>query len=135
MLKLVRAFAILSLAGSLAGCGGVDSPSSQTPEDFTDTLNPLGQVSKPFSVSKTGEMQFTLQSLTPRPVVGFIYIAVGVPVGTACSPQLGYIVSQAAVGQQYSFPSIFKGSYCLLIADANAVLTAPATFVVRLLHP
>ena len=55
-------------------------------------------------------MQLTLLSLTPRPVVGFIALAIGQPVGTGCAPAAGYVVQQAAVGQQYPFPQISKGT-------------------------
>ena len=135
MLKTVRLLTALAVAVSLAACGGVDSPSNQISQDFTGTVDPLGQTSNPFSVSKTGEMQLTLLSLTPRPVVGFIALAIGQPVGTACVPASGYVVQQAAVGQQYSFPQISKGSYCVLVADANGVLASTATFSIRLVHP
>jgi hypothetical protein len=135
MPRITRLFSVSMLLLCLSACGGVDSPSQLTTEDFNDALDPLGQVSKSFSVGKTGEMQLTLQSLNPRPVVGFISLAIGTPSGTTCSPLLGYIVSQAAIGQQYAFPQIVKGSYCLLVADANAALTSRATFSVRLAHP
>jgi hypothetical protein len=135
MRKLLHLLAAAAVAGSLAACGGVDSPSTQTSEDFTGTVDPLGQASQPFSVSKTGEMQITLQSLTPRPVVGFIAIAVGIPAGAACSPLAGYFVQQTAVGTPYAFPQITKGAYCLLVADANGVLTTTATWTARVSHP
>jgi hypothetical protein len=135
MVKIFPALAALILAVSLAACNSVNSPSDETTEDFTDTLPPLGQVSKPFSVAKNGEMQMTLQSLTPRPVVGFIALAVGVAATGGCSPIQGFIVTQAAIGQQYAFGQINKGSYCILVADANGVLTTSAAFTVRYTHP
>ena len=135
MRYIARLLATSGLALSLAACGSVTSPSQLTALDFTGTLDPLGQVSQTFSVSKTGEMQVTLQSLTPRPVVGFISIAVGLPAGALCQALSGYYISQTAIGQQYAFPQIAKGSYCLLILDGNAALTATASFSVHLLHP
>jgi len=135
MLKFSAALAALAFAGSLAACSSVNTPSSEITENYSDTLTPLGQVSKNFNTSKNGEMQLTLQSLTPRPVVGFIALAIGSPVTGGCSPLVGYVVSQAAVGQQYSFGQINKGSYCLLVADANAILTTSATFTVQYTHP
>lgn len=135
MVKIVRLLALCATLASLAACGSVDSPSQLTSEDFTGTLSPSAQVSHPFSVSKTGEMQLTLQSLTPRPVVGFVSLSIGSPVGSDCSPFTGYFVAQAATGQQYAFPQISKGSYCVLIADSNFALTAPVAYSVRLLHP
>ena len=135
MPKFLYMLAGVALAASLTACGSVSTPSSETTEEFSDTLTPQGQIFRTFSVSKTGEMQMTLTNLTPRPVVGFIALAVGVPAGSACSPMPGYIVSQAAVGQQYSFGQITKASYCLLVADANAALTQNAAFTVRFTHP
>jgi outer membrane lipoprotein SlyB len=135
MFKMARLLTAVAVAVSLAACGSVDSPSNEVSENFTGTVDPLGQASNTFSVSKTGEMQLTLLSLTPRPVVGFIALAIGQPVGTSCAPAAGYVVQQAAVGQQYAFPQISKGSYCVLVADANGVLTASAVYTLRLLHP
>jgi hypothetical protein len=135
MVKLVHLFAAVAVAGSLAACSSVATPSSETTEVFTGTLDPLGQAFQTFSVSKTGELQVTLQSLAPRPVVGFIALAVGAPASGVCSPLAGYVVQQAAIGQQYAFPQISKGNYCLLEADAAGILTAQTTFTVRVLHP
>ena len=135
MVQIARLFGVIAVTGSLAACSSVASPSTGTTEDFSGTLAPLGQTSKPFSASKNGEVQLTLQSLTPRPVVGFVTIAVGQPVGDGCSPMAGFYVAQAGVGQQYAFPQIAKGSYCTVIADANAALTTAATFSIRLVHP
>lgn len=135
MRTLARLAVLCLLTGSLAACGSVASPSQLAAENFAGTLEPLGATSQGFSVSKTGEMQVTLQSLAPRPVVGFITIAIGSQVGASCSPLTGYYVAQAAVGQQYAFPQIVKGSYCLYVADNNAVLTQSASFTIRLLHP
>jgi len=135
MVKFFPPVAALVLAVSLSACSSVSTPSSETTESYSDTLPPLGQVSRNFSVAKNGEMQMTLQSLTPRPVVGFIALAVGTPVSGGCSPILGYVVSQAAVGQQYAFGQINKGSYCLLVADPNGVLTTSAAFTVQFIHP
>ena len=135
MVKIFPPLAALILAVSLAACNSVNSPSDETTDDFTDILPPSGQVSKSFSVAKNGEMQMTLQSLTPRPVVGFIALAIGTPQAAGCAPIGGYIVTQAAIGQQYALGQINKGSYCILAADANAVLSTSAAFTVRYTHP
>jgi hypothetical protein len=135
MPKFLYVLAVVAVAGSLAGCSGVSTPSSETTEEFSDTLVPQGQVFRTFSVGKTGEMLMTLTTLNPRPVVGFIALAVGTPAGSSCSAIPGYIVSQAAIGQQYSFGQVVKGSYCLLVADANSALTSNAAFTVRFTHP
>lgn len=135
MLKFLRLLGALTVATSLAACGSVAAPSNSAAEDFADTLQPGGQTSKNFSVDKTGEMLLTLQSLSPRPVVGFITLAVGSPAGTGCAPYTSYYVAQAAVGQQYTFPRIVKGSYCLWVADTQAILPQAASFAVHFTHP
>jgi len=135
MLKFSGALAALALAVSLAGCSSVNTPSSEITENYSGTLSPLGQVSTNFNASKNGELQMTLTSLTPRPVVGFIALAIGQPVTGGCSPLIGYVVSQAAIGQQYSFGQLNKGSYCLLVADPNGALTTDTVFNVQYVHP
>jgi hypothetical protein len=136
MLKMVRLLTAVALAVSAVACGGVDSPSSQTASDFSGTLAPADTQFTSFSVDRTGEMQVTLQSLTPRPVIGFLALWVGQQSGATCLPTFTfYIVSQAAIGQQYSFPQITKGTYCLAISDSNLALTQAAAFTVHYTHP
>lgn len=134
MLTMARLIAAVAMAATFAACSGVSSPSTQTQEDFTGTLDPGGQASKAFSVSKTSEMSMTLVSLSPRPVLGFLGLAVGTPVGTSCSPYGAYVVAQAAVGQNYALGQLVKGSYCVLVIDANGILTTPASFTIRIVH-
>lgn len=134
MLKMARLIAAVAVAATLAACGGVDSPSTQLQENFTGTLDPLGQSSNNFTVGKTSEMSVTLVSLTPRPVIGFLGLAIGQPVGTVCSPYGVYVVAQAAVGQSYAFGQISKGSYCILVIDGNGILTSSTTYSVRVVH-
>lgn len=135
MRNLARLAMLCLVTCSLAACGSVTSPSQLTALDFTGSIDPLGSSFQSFTVGKTGEMQLTLQSLTPRPVVGFVTVAIGSPVGSACSPYPAYYVTQTAVGQQYAFPQVTKGTYCVIIADNNAILTQSATFSIHLLHP
>lgn len=135
MPKIFRLLAAVACAGVLAACGGVDSPSQQAAIDFNGVLDPGGEQFTTFSVSKTGEMQLTLQSLTPRPGTRIPVDGCRPAVSTACTPILNYIITQVAIGQQYPIPQITKGTYCLTIADANLALTQPASFSIRLLHP
>ena len=134
MLKMARLLAAAVVATSLAACSGVSSPSSQTQDTFTGTVDPVGQSSSNFSVGKTSELSLTLVSLTPRPVLGFIGIAIGQPVTGGCSPYGAYVVAQAAIGQTYALGQMQKGSYCVLVIDGNGILTAAATYSVRVVH-
>ena len=134
MLKKARLLAAVVVAASLAACSGVSSPSSQTQDTFTGTVDPIGQSSNNFSVGKTSEMSITLVSLTPRPVLGFIGLAIGQPVTGGCSPYGAYVVAQAAIGQTYALGQVAKGSYCVLVIDGNGILTSTATYSVRVVH-
>ena len=135
MSTFLRLSAAVVFALSLAACSSVTSPSSLVQEDYSDTLQAGGSAFKAFSVSKTGEMQVTLQALNPRLVVGFIQLGVGVQSGSVCAPMAGYVVGQAAVGQQYSLSQIVKGSYCVFVADASGLITQPTSFTVHFAHP
>ena len=135
MSKVVRLLTVLAVAASFAGCSSLSSPSNQTIEDFSGTLDPSGQTFQNFSVSKTGELQVTLQSLTPRPVLGFLALAVGTASAGACTPIGGYVISPVAIGTQYAFPQVVKGSYCILLSDANAILKQQVQWAIHLSHP
>jgi len=134
MLTMPRLIAAVAVAASLAACGGVSSPSSQTQDNFSGTVDPVGQSSNNFSVGKTSELSVTLVSLTPRPVLGFIGLAIGQPVAGGCSPFGAYVVAQAAIGQTYALGQVQKGSYCVLVIDGNGILTTTATYSVRVVH-
>ncbi len=134
MLKMARLFAAAVVATSLASCSGISSPSTQTQDTFTGTVDPLGQSSSNFSVGKTSELSVTLVTLTPRPVLGFMGLAIGQPGAGGCSPFGAYVVAQAAVGQNYALGQMTKGNYCVLVIDGNGILTTPATYSVRVVH-
>ena len=135
MPKFLRFCGAMALAASLASCSTVATPSQLVQEDYSDTLTAGGTVFKTFSISRTGEMQVTLQSLSPRLVVGFVEVGVGQQSGSSCFPLAGYVVGQAAVGQQYSLGQLVKGSYCLLVADVSGVVTQSTSFSVHFAHP
>lgn len=134
-MKTVRTLAVCLSLIALAACGGVSSPSTYAPDDFSGLLPPGGEINRGFSVGATGEIQVQLTALNPLPRVGFIAMAVGQYAGTLCAPQNNWIVPQAALNQQYALGRIQRGSYCILVADPNQVLTSPSTFTVRMLHP
>jgi hypothetical protein len=135
MQKMVRLLGVIAVSLSLASCGGVASPSSYPPDDFTGNIAPGGQASRAFTVSKTGEMQVTLTALSPAPRVGFLAVGVGQYVGNTCQPSPSFYSTQTPVGQALSFGTIPEGSYCIVVLDVNLALTATATFTVEMLHP
>lgn len=134
-MKFARLGPALVFAATLAACSGISSPSTYTPDDFSGTLQPGGEANRGFNVDGTGELQVELRELNPRPRVGFIALAVGRYAGSICSPLFGYIRQQIAIGQPVAMGRITKGAYCITVADSNLVLTEPASFTVRMLHP
>jgi len=135
MRTTARLAGALAIAAALAACSGVTTPSSYPDDNFTSTIQPNGEADKAFSVGSTGEMQMTLQSLSPTPQVGFLWMGVGQYAGSTCQPLLGYYTTQAPLNQQFSFSTITKGSYCMFVSDGNSVVKQAATFTVHTKHP
>jgi hypothetical protein len=127
--------AALVVALAMAACHGVTEPSSYPDDNFSGTLQPAGVAQKAFNVGSTGEMQMTLQSLTPAPQVGFLWMGVGQFSGSTCAPLTGYYTVQAPINQQFSFSTITPGSYCMFVSDGNSVLKQATNFTLNTKHP
>ena len=134
-MKIARVVTAAVLAATVAACGGVASPSTYTPDDFSGTLQPASEANRGFEVRGTGELQLELTSLNPLPRVGFVAMAVGRYTGGFCSPLPGWIVTQAGLNRSYALGRITRGSYCITISDANLALSGPTAFNIRILHP
>jgi hypothetical protein len=135
MRTTARLAGALIVATAMAACHGVTSPSSYPDDNFSSTLQPSGEAHKAFTVGSTGEMQMTLQSLTPTPQVGFVWMGVGQFAGAACSPLPGYYTTQAPINQQFSFSTITPGSYCMFVSDGSGVLKQATSFALNTKHP
>lgn len=124
--------AIVLLALTVAGCGGVVSPSNNQIDNFTGTVSPggAGQL-HPFTASATGELTITVTSLSPS-FGNYFTVAYGQMVGSSCAPiqvnQYALLNTAAAAG------SIQKGSYCVQVADTG-YFTTTETYNVRVSHP
>ncbi len=66
--------------------------------------------------------------------VGFVVLALGAPANGGCS-LLRYIALQAAVGTPYSSYVDIKGTYCIILADANGILPSQVSWTMRVSHP
>jgi hypothetical protein len=135
MRTTARLVGTLVVALAMAACGGVTSPSSYPDDNFSGTLQPAGEAQKAFNVGSTGEMQMTLQSLTPTPQVGFVWMGVGQFSNSTCSPLAGYYTTQAPINQQFSFSTIPPGSYCMFVSDGSSVLKQATNFTLNTKHP
>jgi len=133
--RFAAAFA-LALAGALTiGCGGIVSPSQNTVEPFSGTIQPGGNSAHPFS-SKTGEIQVKLTALAPvsSTFVGMIWAQAGSDGG--CKTSIGGILFQtiAQLNVQAISTQIISGRYCLVVYDYIG-FTAPETYSVTVSHP
>jgi hypothetical protein len=124
------------IAGTLAACGGVTSPSNNTQETHTDTLKPgVGAFfSYNFTVANTGELTIAITSLTPGVSTSTVFsVGYGIPQSNGCSPINFNTV--ATVGfPAISGTQITKGSYCAFIQD-EGLITVPETFTLTVSHP
>jgi hypothetical protein len=135
MRTTARIIGTLIVAAAMTACHGVTEPSSYPDDNFSGTIQPGGETDRAFNVGSTGEMTMTLQSLTPTPQVGFLWMGVGQYAGSSCSPLTGYYTTQAPLNQVFSFSTITKGSYCMFVSDGSTVLKQAATFTVNTKHP
>lgn len=134
-MKTARLLAAFVAATVFTACGSVSDPSNYVTKDFSGTLQPNGQVSETFTVGRAGEMQITLNQMSPPPRTGFVSISVGLLSGNACLPLQGYVIYPAPINQQRSFPRINPATYCIVINDTFGVVTEPTAFNIRYLHP
>jgi len=124
------------VAVTLAACGGVTSPSNNTQEPFTGTLQPVAgsSFSYPFTVSNTGELTIAITALTPGVSTSTVFeVGYGIPQSGNCSPI--NFNTQATVGfPAISGDQITKGSYCAFIIN-EGLITVPETFTLTVSHP
>jgi hypothetical protein len=119
---------------TIAGCGGINSPSDNTVDTFSDTLPVGGVSSKQFSASKSGELTVKLTALAPTSngIVGLIWTQ-ALPDGT-CAGILFQVVTQVGGLSAISGQSIISGRYCIVIQDITP-FTVPQTYTYTVSHP
>jgi hypothetical protein len=127
----------LALAGAITNaCGGIISPSQNTVETFSGTIQPAGNSGHPFS-SKTGEIQVKLTALSPvsSTFVGMSWTLAagdGSCMGNNFGGSLFQTVAQLNV--QAISTQIISGRYCLILYDYIG-FTAAENYTVTVSHP
>ena len=117
----------------LGACGGISSPSSNTTEQFSGTLQLGGTISHVFSVQKPGEfeMRFTALAPTANAVVG---VAFGQVLSSACEILPGYQNNFAQLNRSALAGPISKGTYCAVVFDSG-LLTQAVTYTLAVSRP
>jgi hypothetical protein len=105
----------------MAACG-VNSPSKNTKENFSGTLQPLSQSDHHYTFSKQGELEITITSVTPTPPSGQLGLMVGASVNGVCVPVLGTVA--VVVNNPRAFGLVNKGPACIAIFDTGAIRVA-----------
>lgn len=125
----IGCLAVLAVLAA-AGCGaGLASPSQFVTESFTGTLEVSGVNLHGFNVTRNGELNVTVRTVTPNTVFA---IALGQVSGGQCqdSGAGGSLVSLGSVVTGMMVP----GSYCIAVYDPGS-LTASITYTIDVTHP
>jgi len=126
--------ALVVAAVAAVGCHGITTPSSNTNDQFSGTLQAKGGKSHFFSVGKTGEFTVKLTAWGPN---------TNLLVGLALTQGNNDGTCSTAALQQNNFSSlnvqalggqIFSGKYCVLIYDVGT-LTTDQTYTITVSHP
>jgi len=117
----------------LGACGGISSPSSNTTDQFSGTLQLGGTNSHTFSVQKTGEFEIRLTALAPaaNTIVG---VAFGQVFNSACEILPGYQNNFAQLNRSALAGPISKGTYCVIVFDSG-LLTQVVTYTLAVSRP
>lgn len=124
-------FAVGFLA--LGACGGIVTPSSNTTDQFSGTLQLGGSNSHTFSVQKSGEFDIRLTALAPASTT-FVGVAFGQVFNTACQILPGYQYDFAQLNRTALAGPISKGTYCAVVYDSGR-LTQVVTYTLAVSRP
>lgn len=124
---------LLMAAAAAAGCN-VYTPEDNTVENFSGTVQLLGQSDHDFNFSQKGELEITMKSITPTPPGGQLGLGVGVKTNGVCAPLAGY-VRAIVVNRTEPFGQVQKGSACVMIFDANGAIRVPTSYSGTISYP
>ena len=114
-----------------AGCDGVIDPSENQVEERPGTINPLGTVFEPFTVSKSGEFEIRITALSNADAI--LLMAYGPDSGGCTGQTLG---SSYRTLNQIGFGGLIQpGRYCAYLQDELGILRGPTTYTLRISHP
>jgi hypothetical protein len=124
-------FGAVALLTTLAACGGVSSPSTNTSSEFRGTLEVGGRSTHTFRVSKNGEYEVRIVELAPSSSA-LIGVIVGRESGGVCFTEGNNPFGQLNRLALNGFA--FSGTYCVTLYDPGS-LNERQTYLVRVSHP
>jgi len=136
---ILAAIALIS-ATALAACHSTTTAPTTTTgapatvtETFSGSIAQTANLSFPFTVAATGNVQVTLTDVEPLTTMA-LGIAVGTWDGTTCTPGLA-TNDHAKSGVTALTGTAVAGSYCVQVSDSgNIPPTWTVTFTVQVLH-
>lgn len=120
---------------SLAGCGGVSSPSQNQTQTFTGTVMPggTGPVHQ-FNVSRNGEMSVRMTSVTPT-ASSILGTLVSQSLNGTCNVALGNEPFTGLNRDVLQLP-VQKATYCVQLYESNVSrLTQAQTYTIQVSYP
>jgi hypothetical protein len=128
---------VTCLVTGIAGlaCGGVSSPSTNTTDTFSSTLevSPGNGNVHPFSTNSNGEFDLRLIALSPDST-GSIGVLIGQVVQSQCVLLSGFNNSAAILNRSVLSGTLQRGSYCVFAYD-NGTLRRAQNYTLTLSHP
>lgn len=125
--------AVLPLAAALlaGACGGIISPSENQIDEFSGSVDPLGEGPlHEFQVSRNGEFEIRLSALDPP--TAYLTVALGRFAAGSCQQQLG--VWTGTLNEILLTGLINTGRHCVLVFD-EGFITDRVSYTVRVSHP
>ena len=132
VLRLMTLLCLVGLAALAGSACGIFSPSEDTDDDFSGTLQPKLADIYSFTADGNGAVVVRITSLSDQNVL--LGVAVGQFVGNGCNPYANLTNTLAKLNSQAINSPINEGSYCFMVYD-NGTLTAPVNYTVRVTHP
>lgn len=124
----------VAFAGLLAGaCKGITTPSSNQSRQFSGTLDPRGNKSHTFDVSKTGEFTAKLTAWAPNSQIQAGLAWTLASNDTTCTTGLqqnNFVI----LNGQGIFSQITSGKYCIIIFDPGT-LTGTQNYTITISFP
>jgi hypothetical protein len=130
-------FPHLLLALFVAALGTVscslNTPSNNTVEPMSGVIPVGGVATNNYSFNKSGEIEVTVDTLTPSPSAS-LGMALGQVVSGTCQLLGAGYVASVAVNRTIEFGYWNKGDYCIQLYDTG-VLTVDTSYTGRFSHP